>query len=105
VLDRSTGRVTSVVKADNPLFEPCWIERADPDWARRAVEAWTIVLGDADNRRLYGRIQFLGNLLDRMGDEYYQLPADSVERFMGDAVASAREEELQALLFDFFPTA
>ncbi len=104
VLHRSSRRIVSLAKVDKALFEPCWIIQPDRDWAGRAVEAWEIVLDDADNRRHFGRIQFLVGLLDRLGDDYYQIPADSIEQFLSGEIAKVPEEELQDLIFDFFPT-
>lgn len=103
VLERATRRIIRLEKADKALFEPCWIERPEPAWERRAREAWKIVLDDADNRRHYGRIQFLVRLLDKMGDDFFEVPANAIEQFLSDEIAGADEEELQDLLFEFFP--
>ena len=79
-------------------------ERFIPDPFRDEVGARLYKTGDLARYLPDGRIQFLVSLLDRMGDEYFQIPADSVERFMADAIAGAGEEELQELVFDFFPS-
>ncbi len=102
VVDRASLAVTGLVKAGNPLFEPCWIENANGAWLEKAAQAWEIVIGDADNRRLYGRIRFLSNLLDRMGEELYDIPETGLHEFFEQEIAGASEEELQALFFDYF---
>ena len=65
-----------------------------------AARAWEIVIGDADNRRLYGRVRLLSNLLERMGKEYFAVPAAEGNALFEREIESATEDELQALFFE-----
>ena len=99
------GAVAGLTKADDPLFEPCWIESPLPEWEPRAREAWSIVLGDTDSRLLYGRIRFLSNLLDSLGKTFHAIPVDEIDRYFRDRIVRAGEEELLALCCEYFPGA
>ena len=99
------GAVAGLTKADDPLFEPCWIESPLPEWAPRAREAWSIVLGDTDSRLLYGRIRFLSNLLDSLGKTFHAIPVDEIDRYFRDRIVRAGEEGLLALCCEYFPRA
>jgi hypothetical protein len=105
VLDERSGEVVDLIKVNNPVFEPCWIDRPLPDWRSRAIEAWKVVLGDRDNRLLYGRVAFLSRLLDRLGNRFYEVPEGEIDDFLRDALSRASTDELERLCREHFPGA
>lgn len=102
VLEATSLRAVDLRKVRNPVFAPCWIESPGSDWRERAIEAWTIVLSDRDNRVLYGRIQYLRELLDGLGDAFYDIPDDQIDSFFETKLSEAGRAALEARCRDYF---
>lgn len=105
LISRSTGDVVDMVKTDNEVFEPCWIKEPLPEWRERSIEAWRIVLADRDCRMLYGRVRFLANTLDELGERFYEIAPDKIDNFFLERIDEAGEESIEALWMDYFPCA
>lgn len=96
VLAPDSFAVVGLRKVQNATFAPCWVEQPLPDWRTRAIDAWGIVVGDLDNRRLYGRIHFLRELLDRLGDRFFDIPADQIDTFLEGEIQKVDPDEMES---------
>lgn len=105
VIDGATGAITDLVKVKNEAFEPCWIEEPLADWKARAMQAWEIVLGDEENRALYGRVQYLADLLDRLGNAFFEIPPGELDGWFLGKVNEMTAHDRAHLYKKYFPSA
>ena len=102
VLAADSFEVVNLRRVRNEAFAPCWVEEPLPDWKARAIRAWGIVLSDAENRQLYGRIHFLREVLDELGDGFYEIPEDEIDSFFERKIVEVPAEEMEARARHYF---
>lgn len=105
VIDGATGSIRDLVKVKNEAFKPCWIEEPLADWKARAIQAWEIVLGDEENRALYGRVQYLSDLLDEMGAAFFEIPPEELDDWFSTRVNEMTADDRAHLYKKYFPSA